>query len=178
MDLKLNIETYCGLLWTIFGDHCDYYKELLKIYRILDCEECFTIQHAYTKEVCACIRWAIVNDRRSFFGRNPVAFHFAAGLMFIFCYRIWRESRTPSGMQIPFRGQLSPMNGCLSLLWIPLTACNWQAHLQPIGETLLLRWPRPWPQLCSRHPLPPRRTCDIQKSTFLWIRTLSNIITF
>jgi hypothetical protein len=23
-------------LWTIFGDHCDYYKELIKIYRILD----------------------------------------------------------------------------------------------------------------------------------------------
>jgi hypothetical protein len=35
-DVKLNIGTYCGLLWTIFGDHGDYYKELLKIYRILD----------------------------------------------------------------------------------------------------------------------------------------------
>jgi hypothetical protein len=30
MDLKLNIGTYCGLLWLLFGDHCDYYKELLK----------------------------------------------------------------------------------------------------------------------------------------------------
>ncbi len=30
MDLKLNIGTYCSLLWAIFGDHCDYYKELLK----------------------------------------------------------------------------------------------------------------------------------------------------
>ncbi len=53
MDLKLNIRTYCGLLWTIFGDHCDYYKELLKIYPILDCKECFSIQHTYTKELCA-----------------------------------------------------------------------------------------------------------------------------
>ncbi len=26
MDLKLNIGTYCGLLWTIFGNHCDYSK--------------------------------------------------------------------------------------------------------------------------------------------------------
>jgi hypothetical protein len=26
MDLKLNIGTYCGLLWALFGDHCDYYK--------------------------------------------------------------------------------------------------------------------------------------------------------
>jgi hypothetical protein len=23
MDLKLNIGTYCGLLWTIFGNYCD-----------------------------------------------------------------------------------------------------------------------------------------------------------
>jgi len=30
-DLKLNIGTYCVLLWLIFGDQCDYYKELLKI---------------------------------------------------------------------------------------------------------------------------------------------------
>ncbi len=33
MDMKLNIGTYCGLLWTIFGDHCDYYKEILKLFR-------------------------------------------------------------------------------------------------------------------------------------------------
>ena len=45
MDLKLNIGTYCGLLWTIFGNHCNYYKELLKIYHILDCEDFFTIQN-------------------------------------------------------------------------------------------------------------------------------------
>jgi hypothetical protein len=83
-DLKLNIGTYCGLLWTIFGDHCDYYKELLKIYRILDCEECFTIRNAYTREICARITWAIVDEGRSFFGRNPVALDFAPGTMFNF----------------------------------------------------------------------------------------------
>ncbi len=84
MDLKLNIGTYCGLLWTIFGDHCDYYKELLKIYGILDCKECFTIWHANTKEVCACITWAIEDDGRSFLGHNPVASDFSAGLIFLF----------------------------------------------------------------------------------------------
>jgi hypothetical protein len=71
MDLKLNIGTYCGLLWTIFGDHYDYYKELLKIYRILDHKDFFPIWHAYTKEVCARITWAIVDNGRSFFGQNP-----------------------------------------------------------------------------------------------------------
>jgi hypothetical protein len=34
MQLKLNIGTYCALLWSLFGEECDYYKELLKIHRI------------------------------------------------------------------------------------------------------------------------------------------------
>jgi hypothetical protein len=83
-DLKLNIGTYCGLLWTIFGDHCDYYKELLKIYRILYREECFTIQNAYTRDIYAQITWAIVDEGRSFFRQNPVALVFAPGTMFTF----------------------------------------------------------------------------------------------
>jgi hypothetical protein len=84
MDLRLNIGTYCRLLWTIFGDHCDYHKELLKLYLILDHKECFTIWHTYTKEVCACITWAILDDGRSFFGHNPMASDFAAGSIFTF----------------------------------------------------------------------------------------------
>jgi hypothetical protein len=84
MDLKLNMGMYCGLLWAIFGDHCDYYKELLKIYRILDREECFTIQNAYTREVCARITWAIVDNGQSFFGWNPMALDIAPGATFLF----------------------------------------------------------------------------------------------
>ncbi len=67
-DLKFNIGMYCGLLWTIFGNHCNYYKELLKIYRILDTKERFTIRNVYTREICAGIMWAVVNEGRSFFG--------------------------------------------------------------------------------------------------------------
>ncbi len=84
MDLKLNIGMYCGLLWLLFGDHCDYYKELLKIYQTLDREECFTIRNAYTKEICARITWAIIDNGRSFFGRNPVASDFALGSSYHF----------------------------------------------------------------------------------------------
>ena len=84
MDLKLNIGTYCGLLWKIFGIHCNYYKELLKICCILDREECFTIQNVYTREICARITWAIVNEGRSFFGQNPIASDFAPGTNFNF----------------------------------------------------------------------------------------------
>ncbi len=32
MELKLNIGSYCGLLWSLFRDHCNCYKELLKLY--------------------------------------------------------------------------------------------------------------------------------------------------
>ncbi len=84
MDLKLNIGMYCGLLWLLFGDHCNYYRKLLKIYCILDWEECFTIRTTYTKEMCARITWAIIDDGRSFFGRNLVASDFAPGTTFQF----------------------------------------------------------------------------------------------
>ncbi len=53
MQLKLYIGTFCALLWALFGDHCNYYKELVKLHRILDREEGFTIQDTYPKEICA-----------------------------------------------------------------------------------------------------------------------------
>ncbi len=79
MQLKLNIGSYCALLWSIFGERCDYYHELLKIYRILDRKECFTIRDAYTREICAQIMWGIIDNGHSFFGRNPVASDFMPG---------------------------------------------------------------------------------------------------
>ena len=79
MQLKLNIGTFCALLFALFGEKCDYYRELFKLHNILDRKECFTIRDAYTKEVCARITWAIIDDGRSFFGRNPIASDFAPG---------------------------------------------------------------------------------------------------
>ncbi len=70
LELKLNIGTYCGLLWSIFGDHCKYYKEPFKLYCILDRKECFTIHAAYMPEVHTRIMWAIVDDGRSSFCRK------------------------------------------------------------------------------------------------------------
>ena len=53
MELKLNLSTFCALLWALFGEHCDYYQELLKLLNLLDTEECFTIREAYTKVIRA-----------------------------------------------------------------------------------------------------------------------------
>ncbi len=79
MELKLNLSTFYGLLWALFGDQCDYYRELLKLLNILDTKECFTIRDVYTKEVCARITWAIIDDGWSYFGRTCVAANFAQG---------------------------------------------------------------------------------------------------
>jgi hypothetical protein len=84
MQLKSNIGTFCALLWALFRDQCDYYKELVKLHHILDREECFTIRDAYTKEICARIKWAIIDDGRFFFGRNPVSTDFMPGTPFQF----------------------------------------------------------------------------------------------
>ncbi len=84
MELKLNIGTYCGLLWSILGDHCNYYKDMLKLFCILDHEECFTIRAAYMTEVCTRITWAIVDDGCTFFGQNPVALDFAPSATYHF----------------------------------------------------------------------------------------------
>ncbi len=79
MQLKLNTGSYCALLWSNFGEQCNYYLELLKLNRILDQEECFTIRDAYTRETCAQMTWAIINNGRSFLGQNPVASDFMPG---------------------------------------------------------------------------------------------------
>jgi hypothetical protein len=49
MQLKLNIGTLCALLWSIFGEQCKYYKELVKLHWIFDRKECVTIRDAFTK---------------------------------------------------------------------------------------------------------------------------------
>jgi hypothetical protein len=111
MELKLNIGSYCSLLWSLYGNHCDYYKELLKLYRILDREECFTIWEAYTKKVCARITWAVMDDGRSFFGQNPVASDLAPGHNFISLHLSLKASRTPSAIECPGKSNL--LSACL-----------------------------------------------------------------
>ncbi len=172
MDLKLNIGTYCGLLWTIFGDHCDYYKELLKLYCILDCEEFLTIWHAYTKEVCACIMWAIVDNGWSFFGRNPMASDFAAGLIFTFLVS-YLEGVTDAVQNA------NPIQRATFLReWLSLSTLDPPYSVLPVGSPPT-HWGNP-PTAMAQAPAsapppapstPQRRTHNIQTSNFLWIHT-------
>ena len=66
-ELKLNINTFCTLLHTLFGIKCGYYITLLRIRNCLDNVGVFNIREAYTPDICYRITWAIIDDGRSFF---------------------------------------------------------------------------------------------------------------
>ncbi len=38
-ELQLSVNTFCTLIWTLFGNKCDYYKGLLKVCDMLDQQE-------------------------------------------------------------------------------------------------------------------------------------------
>ena len=131
MDLKLIIGMYCGLLWTIFGDHCNYCKELLKIYHILDRKECFTIRNVYTREVCTWILWAIISEECSFFGRNPVALDFAPGATCVFSTCLLegitdsvRNAIPIQRVMFPCKWMVPPNEGCGSTVWQATTGAT------------------------------------------------------
>ncbi len=128
MQLKLNIRTYCALLWALFGDHCNYYKELYKIHRILDREECFMIQSAYTPEICMRITWAI---ECSFFGRNPISTNFAPGKHYKFSVSCL-ESITGA------------VWNALSIMWATFPK-EWMSTVPPAPHPTPQNWANPIP---------------------------------
>ena len=67
LELRLLIGTFCGLLYTLFGSHCDYYHELRRIHSALCARDVSAIRGAFTVDKCRRIVWAIIDDGRSFF---------------------------------------------------------------------------------------------------------------
>ncbi len=51
-ELRLSINTFCTLVWTLFGNECDYYKGLLKDCETLDQQEVHIIRDSFTADVC------------------------------------------------------------------------------------------------------------------------------
>ncbi len=66
-DLKQNIAMYMALLWVLFGDRCDYYRNIYKIHAIMDLAEVQQLCTNFTPEIVRRITWAIINHGRSFF---------------------------------------------------------------------------------------------------------------
>jgi hypothetical protein len=66
-ELRLSVNTFCALIWTLFGGECDYYKGLWEVADTLDQQEVHIIRDSFTADVCRRITWAILTDGRSFF---------------------------------------------------------------------------------------------------------------
>jgi hypothetical protein len=56
--LRLSVNTFCALVWTLFGEDCDYYKGLWDVAEILDLQEVHIIRDSFTADVCRHITWA------------------------------------------------------------------------------------------------------------------------
>ena len=61
-DLRLSVNTFCTLIWTLFGEECDYDKGMLEIAETLDLQEVHIIREPFTPDVCRRITWAILMD--------------------------------------------------------------------------------------------------------------------
>jgi hypothetical protein len=78
-DVKLNIVTFCAFLWTLFGDECDYYKELSKVLRVLELANVYVMRESYSTDVCRRIIWAVLHEGRCFFDRQLLSTVFTSG---------------------------------------------------------------------------------------------------
>jgi hypothetical protein len=80
-DVKLNIATFCAFLWTLFGNKCSYYKELLKVLRVLESADVYAMRESYSIEVCQRIMLAILHEGRHFFDKKLLSTAFTSGRM-------------------------------------------------------------------------------------------------
>jgi hypothetical protein len=78
-DVKLNIVRFCAFLWTLFGDKCDYYKEVLKVLQVLESADVYAIRELYSREVCRHIIWAILHEGHRFFDKKLLSTAFTLG---------------------------------------------------------------------------------------------------
>ncbi len=81
-ELRLSINTFCVLIWMLFGNKCDYYKGLLEVAKTLDQQEVHIICESFTADVCQRITWTILTDGRSFFNTILVESQFQQGERF------------------------------------------------------------------------------------------------
>ena len=69
-DLKAVVGTFCALLWTFFGDNCEYFKKCFEIYMCMDSDTVSEKWHFFTPSLCRQIVWAIINDGREYFSQT------------------------------------------------------------------------------------------------------------
>lgn len=78
-ELKLDLGTFCALLWVIFKDCCDYFKNCFTFLTMLDSENKFANEHHFIPLIFWKIRWAALNGSRQYFFPTLTVDNFASG---------------------------------------------------------------------------------------------------
>ena len=76
-ELKLNLGTFCALLWTLFGSRCDYYKKCFLLWTALDDDTVFANRRYFSPLLCRQMTWAVIEDGRRYFSKVMTERHFA-----------------------------------------------------------------------------------------------------
>ena len=123
-DLKAVVGTFCALLWTFFGDRCEYFRKCHEIYNCLDSDTVSEKWHYFTAELCRQIVWAILDDGREYFSQTmlPDAFEVPPSAVSYIRYPV-------SGLEElvrPIRNQAPIIKANFPEQWI----CKPTSHLQ------------------------------------------------
>jgi hypothetical protein len=78
-ELKLDLGTFCALLWVLFGDKCDLFDNCYALFTMLDSESVTANASNFTPTICRQITWAVLNDSRQYFFRTVTVDNFASG---------------------------------------------------------------------------------------------------
>ena len=76
LELKLLVNTFCALLWTLFGSSCDYYCSLMEVRHTLDSRDVAAIRDAFNESQLPHARRLRISQR------SGMAAHFYVGHMF------------------------------------------------------------------------------------------------
>ena len=75
-ELMMNLATFCALLWSLFGEKCDYYIKCLALYRAMEDTPVFVMRRNFSPLLCRQMTWAIIEDGRRYFSRILTKRHF------------------------------------------------------------------------------------------------------
>ena len=67
LKFKRAVATYAAKQWTLFGDHCPFYKGLVDIRNTMELGSCQAQQESYKPLLCRQYSWAIMVDCQTFF---------------------------------------------------------------------------------------------------------------
>lgn len=75
-DLKAALGTFCALLWTLFGEHGQYFAKCMELYTCMDSDNVSENGHLFKPLLCRQVLWAILDDGREYFSQTllPNAF--------------------------------------------------------------------------------------------------------